>query len=122
MPWFADQPLGFNFACELKLSPFRSLPRAGTRKSRFSIPLAPYHAIQVTVLLLSVLVDIQSQLHGVREETGISELLIQREPLMHLVLLKCEMHIRKARHCSPSSDVHGLALWRSKILIALSGC
>jgi len=58
--------------------------------------LVPYHAIQVTVLFVSIFVNIQSQLHRAREGTGINEVSVEREPLTHLLLVKFEMHSRKA--------------------------
>lgn len=46
--------------------------------------VVPYHAIQVTVLFISVFINIQSQLHSIREEIDINELLTQRQHRMQL--------------------------------------
>lgn len=41
----------------------------------FYISLVPYHAIQVTILFFSIFVNIQSQLHRIREKMVINKLL-----------------------------------------------
>lgn len=92
--WFAKPSVGSNSAVNLELL----FTESQHTKATFYTSPVPYHAIQVTVLLLRVFVDVQRQLH--RDETGINNLQCT-ENRTHVVLVKLKCTSEKQAPAFP---------------------